>query len=204
MKRVVLAGLLAIAAAPSTAQAAPPQLLSPPDGAVLPSTADIPFTARAERFSAPMVVIANRPDLNPGGAPRLRVHCGCDLHVSDRRQRDPVPSRAAATGPVPARDVLLAGLRRRLDRRLAGPLVHASAGYSPSGLPVRASPESAAAPAERPRPSQPRPSPPPHCEYEAPRCSGPCPGASLPAAGGPRLLSRDTHRRSSRWPCRGA
>ena len=67
MKRLILAGLLAVAAAPSTAQAVPPQVISPPDGAVFSIDSTIEFVAQAPRFAAVRVVIAVRPDLNPEG-----------------------------------------------------------------------------------------------------------------------------------------
>ena len=67
MKRVIVAGLLAMAAAPPAAQAGPPQLLSPPDGAVFSIDSTIEFVAQAPRFQWPKLVIAVRPDSNPDG-----------------------------------------------------------------------------------------------------------------------------------------
>ena len=67
MRRAILAGLLAIAAVPATAQAAPPQQLSPPDGAIFPLDSTIEFTAQSARLATPLLLIAVRPDLNPDG-----------------------------------------------------------------------------------------------------------------------------------------
>ena len=135
MKPAMLAGLLAIAAVPATAQAAPPQLLSPPDGAVFSIDSTIEFVAQAPRFRSPTLVIAVRPDLNPEGYLALAFTIDSALMQEADASGDALQAPSAAIryrleqAGLPSGHVLLASLRALSSpgRVLAPPLIHASA-----------------------------------------------------------------------------